>query len=79
MGSEGTLYSKMRISDNWGKLTVEKGGCLVANNLSYLRVTAKGCKVEKNRVEGEGWSLNLNNGWEIVPVDQNYLVRKLIP
>jgi len=25
----GTLYSSMRVSDNWGKLTVDEGGCLV--------------------------------------------------
>ena len=29
----GTLYNSMRVSDNWGKLTVDKGGCLVSNNL----------------------------------------------
>jgi hypothetical protein len=79
MGSQGTLYNKLRISDNWGKLTVEKGGCLVANNLAYLRVTAKGYKADKNRIEGEDWSLMLNNNWEMVVMDENYLVRRLIP
>ena len=79
MDTLGTLYSRMRVSDNWGKLTVDKVGCLVSNNFRYLRITARGFKVDKNRFEGEGWHLLLNTEWELVPVDQNYFVRRLIP
>jgi hypothetical protein len=75
----GTLYNSIRISDNWGKLTVDKGGCLVSNNLKFIRITAKAFKAEKNHISGEGWHLILNNDWELVPVDQNYFVRKLMP
>jgi hypothetical protein len=75
----GTLYNSMRVSDNWGKLTVEKGGCLVSNNLKYLRITAKAFKEDKNHISGEGWHLILNSDWELVPVEQNYFVRKLMP
>jgi len=75
----GTLYNSMRVSDNWGKLTVDKGGCLVSNNLKYLRITAKIFKMDKNHISGEGWHLILNNDWELVPVEQNYFVRKLMP
>jgi hypothetical protein len=75
----GILYNSMRVSDNWGKLTVDKGGCLVSNNFRYLRITAKGYKADKNRISGEGWQLTLNNDWELVAVDQNYFVRKLMP
>lgn len=75
----GTLYNSMRVSDNWGKLTVDKGGCLVSNNLKYIRITAKALKADKNHISGEGWHLTLNNDWELVPVDQNYFVRQLMP
>ncbi len=75
----GTLYSSMRVSDSWGKLTVDKVGCLVSNNFKYLRITAKGFKEEKNRISGEGWHLFLNDDWELVLVDQNYFVRRKIP
>jgi hypothetical protein len=75
----GILYNSMRVSDNWGKLTVDKGGCLVSNNFKYLRITAKGYKADKNRISGEGWQLTLNSDWELVAVDQNYFVRKLMP
>jgi hypothetical protein len=75
----GTLYSSMRISDNWGKLTVDKGGCLVSNSLKYLRITAKGIKTDKSQIAGEGWILNLNSGWELVRIEDNYFVRMLMP
>jgi hypothetical protein len=72
----GTLYNSMRVSDNWGKLAVEKPGCLVASNYKFLRISAKGLKEEKNRFTGEGWHLDLNSSWEMIRVDQNYFVRK---
>ncbi|MCJ7446913.1 MAG: hypothetical protein MUO72_04415 [Bacteroidales bacterium] len=75
----GTLYRTIRVSDNWGKLTVDKGGCLISNNLKFLRITAKGFKEDKNRISGEGWHLVLNNEWELVLVNENYLVRRLAP
>jgi len=74
----GTIYNKMRVSDNWGKLTVDKGGCLLSNNLRYLRITAKGLSEDRNRIEGEGWLLILNNNWKIVQIDQNYFIRKVM-
>lgn len=79
LDSLGTLYSSIRVSDNWGKLTVDKVGCLVSNNFKFLRITTKGFNADKNHISGEGWTLNLNNDWELVLVDQNYFVRKLMP
>jgi hypothetical protein len=75
----GTIYTAMRVSDNWGKLTVDKGGCLVSYNLKFLRITAKNFKESKNHVYGDGWNLILTNDWELVKVEQNYFVRKLMP
>jgi hypothetical protein len=72
----GILYSSMRVSDNWGKLTIEKGGCLVSNNYKYLRITSKGLKADKNHISGEGWHLIIADGWEFVEMNQNYLVKR---
>jgi hypothetical protein len=79
LDSLGTLYNSIRVSDNWGKLTVEKGGCLVSNNLKFLRITAKSFKTEKNKISGEGWHLILNNDWELIPVEKNFFARRLMP
>jgi hypothetical protein len=75
----GTIYTAMRVSDNWGKLTVDKGGCLISYNLKYLRITAKNFREAKNHYYGDGWHLILNSDWEVVKMEQNYFVRKLMP
>jgi hypothetical protein len=75
----GTLYRTIHVSDNWGKLTVDNGGCLISANLKYLRVTARGYKEEKNHISGEGWQLILNNYWQMIRVEQNYFLRQLMP
>jgi hypothetical protein len=75
----GTIYTSIRISDNWGKLAVEKGGCLISYNLKTLRVTAKNLRESKNHYYGDGWQLILNSDWEIAKDGENYLVRKTLP
>jgi hypothetical protein len=75
----GTIYTTIRVSDNWGKLSVDKGGCLVSSNLKYIRITARNIKETKNHVSGDGWNLIMNYDWELVKSDQNYFIRKLMP
>ena len=75
----GTLYTTLRVSDNWGKLTIDLGGGLVANNLRYLRITAKNIKDSKTQITGDGWVLLLNRDWKLEKVDQNYFIRRTIP
>jgi hypothetical protein len=75
----GTIYNSIRVSDNWGKLTVDKGGCLVSYNLRSMRVTAKNFTETKNHISGDGWHLILNDEWKVVRIDENYLIRKLMP
>lgn len=75
----GTLYNNLRVSDNWGKLSVEKGNCLVSDTYKYLRIPAKGLKIEKNHIYGDGWHIILNDNWQIGEINENYVVRKLRP
>ena len=75
----GTLYTSIRVSDNWGKLTVNKGGCLVSNNFKFLRITARDFRANQKHISGEDWVLILNNDYELVAVNQNYFIRKLMP
>jgi hypothetical protein len=75
----GTIYNSIRVSDNWGKLTVEKGGCLVSYNLKSMRVPAKNFVEAKNHISGDGWHLILNDDWQVVRMDENYFIRKLMP
>ncbi|MDT8400708.1 MAG: hypothetical protein RQ743_03355 [Bacteroidales bacterium] len=75
----GTIYQTIRVTDNWGKLAVEEGGCLVSPNLRFLRVPAKNVKQEKQHVTGDGWHIVLNHNWEMVKLEENYFIRKLTP
>jgi hypothetical protein len=65
----GTLYERLRVSDNWGRLAVHEGGALITNDLHMLRVSAKDIVLDKNHISGEGWDLMLVDGWLAVPAD----------
>ncbi len=73
----GTLYERLRVSDNWGRLAVDRGGALLNNDLRLLRVSAKDLVIEKTHISGEGWHLVLSDGWHAVPEDNGgYTIRK---
>ena len=75
----GTIYKSIRVSDNWGKLTVNETGCLVSHNLKEIRVPAKNIKITRNHVTGEDWDLFLTDNWELVKGEKDYHVRRLSP
>ncbi len=72
----GTLYHGLRVSDNWGKLTVTEGDGLVSNNYKFIRITAKSLKQDRNHASGEGWHIILNDGWEVARSEQSFFIRK---
>lgn len=75
----GTIYRSLRVSDNWGKLVVDKTGVLLSHNLKEIRVPARGIKINRNHATGEDWNIILTDSWEFVKVEQNYFVRRLNP
>jgi len=77
LDSLGTLYEKLRVSDNWGKLAVDKGGALLTNDLRMLRVSAKDILIERSHISAAGWHLVLNDGWHAVPSENgSYIITK---
>jgi hypothetical protein len=77
--SLGVVYESLSVTDNWGKLAVDFGGCLVSSNLKFMRVPAKNVETDRNHITGDGWHIYLNDTWEMVSRDENYFIRKLIP
>ncbi|HUW91806.1 MAG TPA: hypothetical protein VMV74_01475 [Bacteroidales bacterium] len=75
----GILYMKLRVSDNWGKLTVNDGGALLTNDLRTLRVSAREVQTERNHVTGTGWHLVMNDGWQAEKDGDNFIIRKQLP
>ncbi len=70
----GTVYPTLRITDNWGVLTVGNGA-LLSSDWSHVRVTEPK-SITPELVEGDGWRLELNEGWKIVEDGSNYSLQK---
>jgi hypothetical protein len=64
-----TVYPSGNFSAPWGKLTVERGGVLVQNDFSRIRIGAPaGAGAGATReIKGDGWTLALNPGWTLKP------------
>jgi hypothetical protein len=58
----GNVYPHLRITDNWGVLEVTSGGGLISAQWNSVTVPAAG-----NRLEGEGWKLQLNEDYKLLP------------
>ena len=69
LDSLGTVYPDIRIVDTWGILTVTRGGALMSADFS--RVTLPAPKdTTRDPIEGDGWNLRLNPGWEVGPAER---------
>jgi hypothetical protein len=63
------VYPTGNFSAGWGKLTVERGGVLVANDFSRIRIGAPATPIASGdrTINGDGWVLALNPGWSLKP------------
>lgn len=60
---KGAVYPNIRVTDLWGVLTVEKGA-LMSANWDKISVTNP-IQVAEKRIIGEGWTLELNEGYAL--------------
>lgn len=60
---QGTVYPNIRVTDLWGILTVENGA-LMSPNWDKISITNP-VTTEGKKVSGDGWTLELNNGYTI--------------
>jgi hypothetical protein len=72
----GTVYPTMRVSDNWGILTVT-GGALLGSNWDKVTLSEPTMNTSE-KVSGTGWILELNKNYVVErnSSDGNYLVKK---
>ncbi len=59
---EGTVYLSIQISDRWGLLNVEEGGALLRSDWRWVIVSPP-LEIDGNNISGEGWTLQLNDGY----------------
>ncbi len=70
----GNVYPTARITDNWGILTIENGVLL---SVDWKSVTvSKPLKISTEVVEGDGWTLELNKGWEVKNNNRIFQLKK---
>lgn len=71
----GTVYPNLRVTDNWGILTVEDGA-LLASNWSKVTVSEP-TNISDELVKGDGWKLELNPEWKVEKIDNKFkLIKK---
>jgi len=72
----GTIYPNIRVTDNWGILTVENGA-LMSSNWDKISVTVP-IKNENRNISGEGWTLELTDGYSVIKDEStgNYKLTK---
>src|SRR5215207_1876974 len=62
----GTVYPNIRVVDAWGVLTVARGGALLNQTYSAVNVPAP-ADASGRPLRGDGWTLELNDGWSLAP------------
>jgi hypothetical protein len=62
----GTVYPNIRVVDVWGVLTVAHGGALLNKSFSAVNVPAPS-DADARPIRGDGWTLELNEGWTLAP------------
>jgi hypothetical protein len=68
-----TVYPTLRLVDNFGVLTVSNGAWLErgpSGHMMRARVTAPQ-DLSARPLKGDGWSLELAKGWEVVPGERS--------
>lgn len=78
--ASNTVYPTMRMVDAWGVLTVTNGAWLERDGTGHLaraRVPAP-TDLAARPLKGEGWTLELTDGWEVVPGERlgDVIIRK---
>lgn len=66
---KGTVYPDIRVTDNWGILTAEKGA-LISPGWDKIVVTIP-IEVTNEKISGDGWTLELLDGYTVTKDDGN--------
>ena len=70
----GTIYPNIRITDNWGILTVTNGA-LLSKNWDKV-IISKPNEITNKIIKGDGWKLELNKGWQVKQTGKNYILKR---
>lgn len=74
LDDKGTVYPRIRISDTWGVLTAINGA-LVALDWKKVTIT-KPIETNNLKLSGDGWTLDLVEGYSVIEKNENYTLEK---
>lgn len=72
--NKGTIYPNINVIDNWGILHVTKGA-LMSPDWGKITITIPENMYGKE-ISGNGWTLELNEGYSIIIIDRNFKLKK---
>ena len=61
---KGSVYPNIKVIDLWGILTVEHSGALLSPFWDKITITTPE-RTEDNKIIGDGWTLELTDGYVI--------------
>ena len=75
LGTDAVVYPTMKLSAEWGVLSVEQGA-LLDKAMRVAAVEAAGATAD--HTQGRGWRLTLNKGWIVAPGERagDFVVKK---
>lgn len=67
LGSAGTVYRAIRLSDKWGVLEAKEGAVLLASDFSHAAIArpAEAVAGATGVIRGDGWTLTLAEGYRL--------------
>ncbi|HYX40722.1 MAG TPA: hypothetical protein VE821_03440, partial [Pyrinomonadaceae bacterium] len=67
----GTVYPTLRVTDEWGILEVSHGALMTRASRTVSKVyVAAPTDAETRPLKGDGWTLQLNDGWRLTPAER---------
>lgn len=69
LGEYGTVYPTAQIKDTWGQLIVSTNGVLMKDWSVITLSASDGLSINGRAIEGKGWKIMLNPGWDMVKND----------
>lgn len=62
---EGTVYPSIYLSDNWGILSVKRGGALLRRDWRWI-IVSEPQEISGRSITGEGWTIELKEGYQVI-------------
>ena len=71
LAGAGTIYPTLRVTDEWGILEVSHGALMTRDGGTLAKVyVAAPADAEARPLKGEGWTLQLKDGWRLAPAER---------